>query len=83
MNRVILVSCKYYFIRIHENLAQHPSNNIYIHCYPPDVSTVGWLLLDAVVVAVVFRECRDRIIINKIVFHTKVSMYDYWRIKGV
>ena len=24
---VILVSCKYYFIRVHENLAQHPSIN--------------------------------------------------------
>ena len=27
---VILASCKYYFIRIHENMMQHPSNNISI-----------------------------------------------------
>ena len=25
---VILASCKYYFIRVHENVVQHPSYNI-------------------------------------------------------
>ena len=29
---VILVSCEYYFIRVYENLVQHPSNNISIIC---------------------------------------------------
>ena len=27
---VILASCEYYFIRVHENLVQHPSNDISI-----------------------------------------------------
>ena len=27
---VILSSCEYYFIRVHENLVQHPSDNISI-----------------------------------------------------
>ena len=27
---VILASCKHHFIRVHENLVQHPSNNISI-----------------------------------------------------
>ena len=27
---VILASCEYYFYRVHENLVQHPSNNISI-----------------------------------------------------
>ena len=27
---VILVSCEYYFIRVHENMVQHPSYNISI-----------------------------------------------------
>ena len=27
---VILVSCEHHFIRVHENLVQHPSNNISI-----------------------------------------------------
>ena len=25
-----LASCEYYFVRVHENLVQHPSNNISI-----------------------------------------------------
>ena len=28
---VILASCKYHFIRLHENMVQHPSNNISIN----------------------------------------------------
>ena len=28
---VILTSCKYHFIKVHENLVQHPSNNISIN----------------------------------------------------
>ena len=27
---VILASCEYHFIRVHENMVQHPSNNISI-----------------------------------------------------
>ena len=30
---VILASCEYYFIRVHENLLQHPSNYISIITY--------------------------------------------------
>ena len=26
-SNVILASCKYHFIRVHENLVQHPTNN--------------------------------------------------------
>ena len=29
---VILASCEYHCIRVHENLVQHPSNNIAIIC---------------------------------------------------
>ena len=32
---VILASCEYYFIRIHENLVQHPRNNISISYLKP------------------------------------------------
>ena len=28
---VILSSCEYHFIRVHENLVQHPSNNMSIY----------------------------------------------------
>ena len=30
---VILASCGYYFIRVHEILVQHPSNNISINSF--------------------------------------------------
>ena len=34
---VILARCEYHFIRVHENLEQHPSNNISITAFPEKV----------------------------------------------
>ena len=43
---VILASCEYNFIRVHENLAQYPSNNILIVIYQIKYEKclpVGWM----------------------------------------
>ena len=37
---VILASCEYHFIRVYENLVQHPSNNISIS--RTWVTSIGW-----------------------------------------